>query len=262
MRPAVDVRDEMTNDRLDEAFERFLAGRPVPAEAAPLVAFANEVRALAVHPGRPSPQLAELLATGLAHRSGHEGGAGSQDSGVGATEKATHPGWSTGRCFGQGDVRRSRRSGGDRPGHRPGRCDGSRSSRSPTQPPPGQRVGRARGRDAGRSCPTPPTTGRPRTSSLPRRKSVSTGTGGASQDGEPPAETPAHAEFGRQVSERAQAGGVDGQEVSDEARTGSHRPDVPTPAPQRPATQRPCPRLAPPCRARRRTRARAAPGRP
>ncbi|TQN43712.1 hypothetical protein FHU33_3175 [Blastococcus colisei] len=60
-----DVGDEMTNDQFDEAFECFLVGRPVPAEAAPLVAFAETVRNSSARPGRPSPQLAELLATGL-----------------------------------------------------------------------------------------------------------------------------------------------------------------------------------------------------
>jgi hypothetical protein len=60
-----DVGDEMTGDQLDEAFERFLAGRPVPAGGAAVVAFAEEVRQVAAQPGRPSAQLAELLATGL-----------------------------------------------------------------------------------------------------------------------------------------------------------------------------------------------------
>jgi hypothetical protein len=60
-----DVGDEMTGDQLDEAFERFLAGRPVPPGGAAVVAFAEEVRQVAAQPGRPSVQLAELLATGL-----------------------------------------------------------------------------------------------------------------------------------------------------------------------------------------------------
>src|SRR5688572_17191409 len=65
MRPGGDVRDEMTSDSFDEAFERLLAGCPVPAEAALLVAFTDGVRADATSPGRPSPQLAQLLADGL-----------------------------------------------------------------------------------------------------------------------------------------------------------------------------------------------------
>src|SRR5215207_5945803 len=65
MRPADDVRDEMTSDCFDEAFDRLLAGRPVPAEAALLVAFTDAVRADATNPGRPSPQLAQLLVDGI-----------------------------------------------------------------------------------------------------------------------------------------------------------------------------------------------------
>ena len=58
------------DDSADEiAFEAFLAGRPVPAEAdggSPAVtAFAGAVRATATAPGRPNTALAELLATGL-----------------------------------------------------------------------------------------------------------------------------------------------------------------------------------------------------
>jgi hypothetical protein len=58
------------DDAADEiAFEAFLAGRPVPAEAdgsSPAVAtFAGAVRATATLPGRPNAALAELLTTGL-----------------------------------------------------------------------------------------------------------------------------------------------------------------------------------------------------
>ena len=64
-----DDRGEMTtaaDDTADEAaFEAFLAGRPVPEEAADLAAFAGAVRATATQPGRPNAALAELLATGL-----------------------------------------------------------------------------------------------------------------------------------------------------------------------------------------------------
>jgi hypothetical protein len=62
MTTAADDADEI-------AFEAFLAGRPVPAEAdgsSPAVAtFAGAVRATATRPGRPHAALAELLATGL-----------------------------------------------------------------------------------------------------------------------------------------------------------------------------------------------------
>ena len=54
MSPAGDVRDEMTNDWFDDAFDSLFAGRPVPVEAAPLVAFTNGVRADAVAPGNPT----------------------------------------------------------------------------------------------------------------------------------------------------------------------------------------------------------------
>jgi len=57
------------DDSADEiAFEAFLAGRPMPAEAdggSPVAAFAGAVRATATVPGRPNAALAELLATGL-----------------------------------------------------------------------------------------------------------------------------------------------------------------------------------------------------
>src|SRR5215217_3762617 len=58
------------DDSADEAaFEAFLAGRPVPEEAADsfhaVAAFAGSVRATATSPGRPNAALAELLATGL-----------------------------------------------------------------------------------------------------------------------------------------------------------------------------------------------------
>jgi hypothetical protein len=55
----------MTTNQLDDAFESFLAGRPVPAEAADLVVFAETVREISARPGRPGPRLAEILATGL-----------------------------------------------------------------------------------------------------------------------------------------------------------------------------------------------------
>jgi hypothetical protein len=50
---------------VEDAFEAYLAGRPVPAEAADLAVFAGAVRTTATAPGRPNAALAELLATGL-----------------------------------------------------------------------------------------------------------------------------------------------------------------------------------------------------
>lgn len=50
---------------VEDAFEAYLAGRPVPEEAADLAVFSDAVRATATTPGRPNAALAELLATGL-----------------------------------------------------------------------------------------------------------------------------------------------------------------------------------------------------
>jgi hypothetical protein len=50
---------------VEDAFEAYLAGRPVPEEAADLAVFAEAVRTTATAPGRPNAALAELLATGL-----------------------------------------------------------------------------------------------------------------------------------------------------------------------------------------------------
>jgi hypothetical protein len=49
----------------EEAFEAYLAGRPVPAEAAGVAAFAEAVRSSASVPGRPSAALSDLLAHGV-----------------------------------------------------------------------------------------------------------------------------------------------------------------------------------------------------
>jgi hypothetical protein len=54
---------------VEEAFEAYLAGRPVPGDAGDSIhavtAFSEAVRASATGPGRPNAALAELLATGL-----------------------------------------------------------------------------------------------------------------------------------------------------------------------------------------------------
>jgi hypothetical protein len=50
---------------VEDAFEAYLAGRPVPDEGAALASFAGAVRTTATRPGRPNAALAELLATGL-----------------------------------------------------------------------------------------------------------------------------------------------------------------------------------------------------
>ena len=50
---------------VEDAFEAYLAGRPVPDGGAALASFAGAVRATATQPGRPNAALAELLAIGL-----------------------------------------------------------------------------------------------------------------------------------------------------------------------------------------------------
>src|SRR3712207_5925294 len=64
-----DDRGEMTtaadDTAVEEAFEAYLAGRPVASEGAGVASFAAAVRATATEPGRPNAALAELLATGL-----------------------------------------------------------------------------------------------------------------------------------------------------------------------------------------------------
>jgi hypothetical protein len=50
---------------VEEAFEAYLAGRPVADAGAGVASFAAAVRATATEPGRPNAALAELLATGL-----------------------------------------------------------------------------------------------------------------------------------------------------------------------------------------------------
>jgi hypothetical protein len=56
------------DDTVEDAFQAYLAGRPVAGEAADsiqaVVAFSEAVRASATQPGRPNAALAELLATG------------------------------------------------------------------------------------------------------------------------------------------------------------------------------------------------------
>jgi hypothetical protein len=69
MAPRGDDRDEMTtaadDTAVEEAFEAYLAGRPVAEAEAGVASFAAAVRATATEPGRPNAALAELLATGL-----------------------------------------------------------------------------------------------------------------------------------------------------------------------------------------------------
>jgi hypothetical protein len=241
MSPAGDVRDEMTNDSFDDAFDSLLAGRPVPVGAAPLVAFTNGLRAVAVRPGRPNQHLAELLATGLAPASAPAAvrpvpnPRSAQPSGrqrrrrtvFGFVAAAMATFASTGAvaqaATGLGIVLAGV-TGAGAAGVLPGPIQGPVSSVLEAVTPfelPASADGRST------------TDEEPATREAP-------------QDSEHPAETPAQAEFGRQVSGEAQEGGVDGQAVSSGARD-THQPEVPATgrpvtapsAPGRPDTDRP-----------------------
>ena len=234
----------MTDDRLSDTFDRVLAGHPVPAGAAPLAAFADGVRAVAVRPGRPSPQLAELLADGLlttpdgpltttvrtpgvarpiARRRrrrtvlGILTAAAVKLASAGAVaQAATGLGIALAAVTGAG-------AAGVLPDPVQDRVSGILEAVTPFDLPDP-----AADRSAVDEKPAP-------------QEEVTTGTGGGAQDGEPPAEHPAQSEFGRQVSDEAQDGGADGDDVSDEARA-THRPGVPpAPAPQQPGTEQPAP---------------------
>jgi hypothetical protein len=233
----------MTDDCFDEAFDRFLAGRPVPAQAAALVAFADDVRAVTARPGRPSPQLAQLLTEGLlgapdaavigavpVPRPAQPGGHRRKKRTVfgvltAAVARLTPAGAVAQAALGLGVVLAGV-TGAGAAGVLPGPVQDEVSAVleavTPFEPP-----NSADDRSTGNAEPATPA-------------GVGSETGEA-LDGEPPAETPAQAEFGRRVSEDAKVGGVAGQDISDQAR-GTHGPDVPAaPASQRPAGERPAP---------------------
>ena len=238
----------MTSDSFDEAFDRLLAGRPVPAEAALLVAFTNGVRADATHPGRPSPQLAKLLANGLPTAPD------AADTRTAADPAATQPAgrrWRRARigilaaavakfasvgavaqaATGVGIVLASVTGAGAAgvlPDPIQGQVSGVLEAVTPFELP-----------DAADDTSA--------TREEPAGAEVATETGRAPQDGESPSGSPA--EFGRRVSGEAQAGDVDGRAVSDQARD-NHRP--PVPAAGQPATDRPGPAESAPGQAQNR----------
>ena len=237
MRPAGDVRDEMTSDSFDEAFDRLLAGRPVPDEAALLVAFTQGVRADATHPGRPSPQLAQLLADGLptaldaadtravadpaaprpARRRGRRARIGIL---VAAVAKFASLGAVAQAATGVGIVLASVTGAGAAgvlPDPIQGQVSGVLEAVTPFEL-----------RD--------PADDTSSTREEPAGTEIASETGRAPRDGESPGGSPA--EFGRRVSDEARAGEVDGRAVSDQARD-RHRP--PVPAAEQPATERPGP---------------------
>jgi hypothetical protein len=244
MSPAGDMGDEMTDHSLDEAFDRYLAGRPVPAQAAALVAFADDVRAVAARPGRPSPQLAQLLTGGL-HGASDPAAVGAVPVPgaaqptrhrrekrtlfrvlTGAVTRVTPAGAVAQAALGLGVVLAGV-TGAGAAGILP----------DPVQDEVSTVLEAVTPFDVPNSAHETSTGGEePAT-----QGGVVTETGEA-QDGESPGETPAQAEFGRRVSDDAKGDdGVAGQDISDRARA-SHGPDVPpAPAPRQPATERPAP---------------------
>jgi hypothetical protein len=240
MSPAGDGRDEMTSDCFDEAFERLLAGHPVPAEAALLVAFTTGVRAAATDPGRPGPQLAQLLAAGLPTAPDAVGERA--DAFVG-----------TAQPLGQ------RRARPTMLGVLAAAAAKVASARAVAQAATGVGIVLAGATGAGAAGVLPDpiqdqvahvveaatpfelpdsADGTPATDDQPAPQvEVASDTDRAPEDGESPAGTPA--DFGRQVSEEARGGGVDGRAVSERARE-SHRPGVPAaPEVRQRATERP-----------------------
>ena len=200
----------MTDDCFDDAFDALLAGRAVPAEAASLDVFVNGVQAVATRPGRPSPQLAEMLTGGLA--AAPETGALPAVS-VPPTARASRPtrrrrtvlaGLAAG--FGLAFVGvTGAGAAGVLPDPIQGGVSGALEAVTPVEaadavddaPAVDDRRGAEQG-DTGRAAPAVGT----------------------------PAGAPAAEEFGGRVSEDAKGGGVDGPAVSSEARDRG-RPDAP-----------------------------------
>jgi hypothetical protein len=209
MRSAGDVRDEMTNDCFDEAFDRLLAGRPVPAEAALLVAFTDGVRAVASDPGRPSPQLAQLLAAGLPAAATAAGTTAVAAPGPARPSKARRTRARLGVLAAGVGVALAGVTGAGAAGVLP----------DPIQAPVSNVLEAVTPVEVPDS---PEDTSAP--VELPVTEEAAIDIGRAPQDVGPPAEDPA--DFGREVSGDAREGGVDGREVSEQARE-SHRPDVP-----------------------------------
>jgi hypothetical protein len=251
----------MTDDCFDETFERFLAGRPVPAEAAFLEVFANGVHAVATHPGRPNPQLAELLATGLPIGRGTAVVRSVRGPGIlrpsrqprrrtllgslaAAAAKVASAGAVAQAATGLGIVLASATGAGAAgvlPDPIQGQVSGVLEVVTPVDLP-----------DASDE-----------TSATKKGPATEDGdTAREPADGDSPAGAPAQAEFGRRASkeaasEEARRGGVDGDVVSGQARD-RHRPEVPAgSARQQPATERPTP--ASPHADRPGTRGRAVP---
>ncbi|MDK3255003.1 hypothetical protein [Blastococcus capsensis] len=248
----------MTTSQLDDAFEAYLAGRPVPVQAASLAQFADSVREMSSRSGRPSAGLAELLASGLLTDS-VDASAESAPTARGAAQPAL-PGRSRRRprmftilaaaaakfgaagavaqaAAGLGFAAAGVTSAGAF-GVLPGPVqDGVATTIEAVTP-----FDLPDSTDEQSAEEAAPLSEDPATDEQPQ-----TGTG--------PADIPPLPDFGTSVSEDAQDGGVDGAQVSDDARA-THQPEqagapeqtrAPADqAPERPATQpEPAPRPAP-----------------
>lgn len=242
----------MTTDCFDEAFDAFLARRPVPAEAAVLVAFAEKVREVSALPGRPSPELAELLANGLLTAS---------DTSTSKTAQLAR----TPDHQGSGQPRRRRTMFG----FLAAGAAKFASAGAVAQAATGLTVALASVTGAGAAGVLPDAVQDhvssvveavtpfelPESSSTPATGETATTQEETAVNGEVPdnpgqlprdsgtvAVTPEQAEFGRAVSSDAQKGEINGGDVSSDARSAHQpeRPNIPAPAaPEQPETERP-----------------------
>jgi hypothetical protein len=212
MTPARDVRDAMTDDYLDDAFDRCLAGRSVPDEAAFLEAFVHRVHALANQPVRPSASLAALLEAGLTAGPDTVVLPAVPVPQIARTSRPTRrrrtvlAGLATGLGLAFAGV-----TGAGAAGVLPDPVQGEVSGVLEAVTPLEQ-----------------PEAADPTSASHEARHPQGVDTGRAPKDADSPAEAPAQAAFGRQVSEEAHGGGVDGQAVSEQARA-RHHPHRATP---------------------------------
>ncbi len=233
----------MTNDCLDDALDRFLAGRPVPAEAAFLETFANAVHAVASHTGRPNRWLEELLAAGLA------AGPDNAVMRVIPVSDSDQPS-------------RQRRRRRTVLGSLAAAAPAFVSARTVAQAATGLSIviviASATGAGAAGVLPHPiqgqmsavleavmpfdlPDDAHDGPATDGERATPHGDTGRGAHDGGSPAGTPARAAFGRQVSEGAQRGAADGHVVSGRAHDRNQSDASAGASPGQPATERPTP---------------------
>ena len=217
----------MTDDCFDEAFDRYLAGRPVAAEAAAVGAFCDDVRSVAARPGRPGPQLARLLSDGLLRRS-EATVAGSVPS-----PRSAQPSGRVRRCTVLGALTAAAAAltsvgavaqAAMGVGVVVARSDRSSSGRRPSGPGPGRGVFRPGGGDAVRAAHSAPDTST--TDEEPAPREGVAGETGQAPAGEVSTGLPAQAGLGGQVSDGVQRDGGVGR--ADRGRAGeTYRPEVP-----------------------------------